>query len=477
MSIERTIKMRTSLKRRHRATDRGARRFAGSAVLAAMLAGGLLGQVRSAPPAQLPDERYKADILVIVAHPDDETIVSGYLAKAIFDEHRRVAAVFGTRGNGGGNAAGNEQAASLGAVREIEARRALAYFGVMNVWFLNGPDTPGQDVLRSLETWNHGASLGQVVRLVRLTRPQVILTWLPAYTAGENHDDHQAAGVLATEAFDLAGDATAFPEQLAAPRNREGISNLTEGLHPWQPQKIYYATDASHTEFMDGKGPQYSTEGESPAKKMPYYRLAAEEMKFHLTQGDTGQMAVQALKSGDFSYFKQPVKLVFGKSIVKAGVTDDVMAGVVPGPAPFTPVRGYRPQARHGLSIELGGPWSFYRDFQAAHDLGHLAQLVPPEVAVGTRERTWIPVLIYNDTDSPRDVTLKTTAPAGWEGGAKPVRYPVRAHETYPVYVVLTAPAQEQAGWQQVALQAESQGQTLGTITLRVSVGSGGLPQ
>ena len=74
-------------------------------------------------------------------------------------------------------------------------------------------------------------------------------------------------------------------------------------------------------------------------------------------------------------------------------------------------------------------------------------------------------------------MTLKTTAPAGWEGGAKPVRYPVRAHEMYPAYVVLTAPAQEQAGWQQVALQAESQGQTVGTVTVRVSVGSGGLPQ
>lgn len=29
-----------------------------------------------------PDERFKADILVVVAHPDDETAVTGYLAKA-----------------------------------------------------------------------------------------------------------------------------------------------------------------------------------------------------------------------------------------------------------------------------------------------------------------------------------------------------------------------------------------------------------
>src|ERR1700757_3014751 len=196
-----------------------------------------------------PDDRFKADILVIVAHPDDETEVTGYLARAIFDEHKRVAVIFGTHGDGGGNAAGQEQAAALGAEREIEARRALGMLGVTNVWFLGGPDTPGQDVLRSLETWNHGASLGQTVRLVRLTRPEVIFTWLPHYVAGENHGDHQAAGVIATEAFDMAGDPTAFPEQLAAPRDRKNIGNLTEGLHPWQTKKVYYFSDAADAGF------------------------------------------------------------------------------------------------------------------------------------------------------------------------------------------------------------------------------------
>ena len=169
MPIERTIKMRNRPETPAPCDGPRRRRFAGSAILAAMLAGGLLAQVRSAPPAQLPDERYKADILVIVAHPDDER-----RHRLSRESHLRRAPARGGHLRDArqrrGNAAGNEQAASLAAVREIEARRALAYFGVMNVWFLNGPDTPGQDVLRSLETWNHGASLEQVVRLVRLTR-------------------------------------------------------------------------------------------------------------------------------------------------------------------------------------------------------------------------------------------------------------------------------------------------------------------
>src|SRR6266513_2463543 len=86
---------------------------------------------QQAPPLIPPDERYKADILLVVAHPDDETAISSYLARAIFDHHKRVAVIYGTRGDGGGNNVGNEQAASLGAVREIEARRALASLGIV----------------------------------------------------------------------------------------------------------------------------------------------------------------------------------------------------------------------------------------------------------------------------------------------------------------------------------------------------------
>jgi len=72
------------------------------------------GQLPLAPPSPGPDDRFKADILVFVAHPDDETEVSAYLARAIYDEHRRVAVIFGTRGDAGGNAMGYVQAASLG---------------------------------------------------------------------------------------------------------------------------------------------------------------------------------------------------------------------------------------------------------------------------------------------------------------------------------------------------------------------------
>jgi LmbE family N-acetylglucosaminyl deacetylase len=436
------------------------------------------GQIAEAPPSPKPDERFKVDIMLIVAHPDDETEVSAYLAKAIYDEHKRVAVIYGTRGDGGGNAMGYEQAASLGAEREIEARRALAYLGVMNVWFLDGPDTPGQDVLRSLETWNHGAALARAVRLVRLTQPEVILTWLPDYVAGEKHDDHQAAGVIATEAFDLAGDPTQFPEQVAAPRDRNTISNLTEGLRPWQPKKIYYFSDASHHDFIEGKGPQYPTATVSPSRQIPYYRIAAEEMSFHLTQGDTGQEAKQALASGDLQLFKQPVRLIFGKSLVKSSPTGDIFEGVTLEPIPFAPVRGYRPESRQGLGLELGGPWAFYREFWKAHDIERLAQLLTtPEVSLQPGATLFVPLLLWNDTTDPAEVTLTTSLPQGWSEKSGSARYPVPAHDVYPVQAAVGVPRSQASAWSEITYKAEAKGKIIGSLTLRVSVASGGLPQ
>lgn len=436
------------------------------------------GQIQQASPNPPPDERFKADILVIVAHPDDETMITGYLARAIFDEHKRVAAIYGTPGNGGGDVVSNAQAASLGAVRMIEAREALASFGVLHVWFLGGTDTPGQDVLHSLETWDHGKALGETVRLVRLTRPEVIMTWLPDYVAGENHDDHQAAGVIATEAFDLAGDATAFPEQISAPRNRHSIMNLTEGLLPWQPKKIYYFSDAVNTDFLKGKGPEYSTTGISPSKNETYYKLAAQQMAPHLTQDDSGQMAKQALEKGDFTYFKQPVRLVLGKSLVPGSTTGDVFEGVAPGAIPYAAVRGYHPEVREGISIELGGPWAFYREFWRAHNLDHLADLIKtPEVAVANAADVHVPIVIHNDTDQPVEVTLISTLPAGWKEVHGTARYPVRPHEAYPAQTQYIASSTAKPEWQTLTWKAEANGQTIGTLTLRVLTDSPSLPQ
>ena len=73
--------------------------------------------------------------------------------------------------------------------------------------------------------WGREATLGDVVRVVRAFRPDVMLTLPLSGEGGGQH--HQAAGRLAAEAFRAAADPARFPEQ------------LREGLRPWQARKIY----------------------------------------------------------------------------------------------------------------------------------------------------------------------------------------------------------------------------------------------
>ena len=210
-------------------------------ILACLLTRPACAQLPEARPSPLPDDHLKADILLVIAHPDDEILVTGYLVRAVLDQNKRLAVVYATRGDHGANRVGYEQAEALALEREMEARRGLGGLGVLNVWFLDAPNVsmPTEDPLGSLEKWSHGSVLERTVRLIRLTRPEVVMTWLPDYVVGENHSDHEAAGVLATEAFDLAGNPLVFPEQVTPPLDYRGYGNQMEGLRPWQPQKLY----------------------------------------------------------------------------------------------------------------------------------------------------------------------------------------------------------------------------------------------
>ncbi|MGB6692329.1 MAG: PIG-L family deacetylase [Terracidiphilus sp.] len=449
---------------------------------------------QSQAPALLePDDRYKADVLLVVAHPDDDVVIGGYLARIALDEHKRIAVVYCTRGDGGGNSVGYEAGAALGQLREMEARRAWAAWGVHNVWFLNGHDTPGQNVLRSLDNWNHGLALDEVVRLVRITRPDVILTWLPDAVVGENHDDHQASAVLAVEAFDAAGDPTKFPEQVSPPRDRTGMANLTEGLLPWQAKKLYFFSDAFEVfgpywhdaavkspfrkSIADGYGPAYDTTTISPSRHESYAKLMAEEQTFYMTQ--EGEVGVKALESGNLTGFEYPMHLIFGKSLVGGLVTGDVFEGVTPGTIAFARVRGYEAQRTSGLSFEIGDPWRFYSLFWKAHDLDRVAKLIPvPEATPGDDGKLTLDFLACNRTANAAEISIAAALPPGWTEKNLFASYPLRAGECYPIQAQLAGAPSAKSRWDELTWTATAGAQKVGSVTVRVFVGkSGGLPQ
>jgi LmbE family N-acetylglucosaminyl deacetylase len=448
--------------------------------LLTLFAATLVAQTPKSQPATRADDRFKADVLLVVAHPDDETGVSPYLAQ-LLDQHKRVAAVYLTRGEAGHNNMGPERATSLGAVREMELRHAMTKFGIENVWFLDGRDTPGQNVLQSLARWQHGAALEEVVRMVRFTRPEVILTWLPGFFIGENHGDHQASGVLATEAFDLAGDPSVFPAQLAAPVHIN--ETLLEGLRPWQPKKIYYFSDAQEQEQFKSSGPAYPVTGISPVRKLPYWRVALEAFEFHLSQYrsyiegfskmDEQQLATKGKEDG----WDDPVQLTFGKSNVGGTVAGDVFEGVTPGEIAFVGRAGEAAEPRAGIFVELAGSWGFYESFRRAHALQRLPQAAVPEIAITSGATLQIPLLLHNNTTTSKELTLSLTAPEGWATQSGIASYTLRAGDQLPVLVTLDSPKTAEKAVDEIVCRAQADGQTISTIKLHVRRRSGGLPQ
>lgn len=431
----------------------------------------------SPTPLLKPDERLKVDVLLIVAHPDDETGVVPYLVQLI-DQHKHVAVIYTTHGEAGHNNMGPERAQSLGAVREMELRHALESVGINNVWFLSGRDTPTQNVLESLANWRQGEVEEELVRMVRLTRPEVIIAWMPGFFIGENHGDHQAAGVLATEAFDSAGDPSIFPAQLAGPVKVN--ETLLDGLQPWQAKKLYYFSDAADDIFK-GTGPTYQTNGMSKALKIPYWRAGFETFKYHLTQY---RGFIEGLKKMDEKQVAEQEKnwggegsFVFGKSLASGSVTGDVFEGITPGQIAFVPPAREVYAQPAALSVELGGPWGFYEKFRRAHGITKLPQAKEPEIAIKRGATLLVPLELHNHTDAAKNVSIAVKLPDGWTTQSGAGDLTLEPQSDYHWQVLVDASKAETKDRQEIECTATADGKTLATIRISVQVRNGGLPQ
>jgi LmbE family N-acetylglucosaminyl deacetylase len=459
-----------------------------------LLLGLIAGPVFSQAPQVVSgaDERYKADILVVVAHPDDEAFFTPYLARAINDLHKRVVVVFSTRGGSGANRGARERGPALSDEREIEAREACAKLGISLVWFLDGKDTASQDLLDSLANWGHGANLERLIGLIRLTRPEVVFTHFPGVFIGENHGDHQATGVLVIEAFDLAANPIVFPEQLAAGRSQH--ESLLSNLQTWQPKKIYFGSEADDSKQFEGSGPTYSVHEVSPALKKPYWRLALESAMAHRTQFPedierisklSDEQLEKLMSDPNIGWWTEPLTLIFGKSVVGGAPTDDVFANIKTGEEIQEALAGkqksqdFRPQT----VLLLGGPWQFYADFCAAHRLEKLRQKSTPEIAVKAGSTLLVPLVIrHADASQAMKVHLKIEAPSGWKVVSGQGEFALPAENSTALRVEIETPALsadelKKAKPEEVRVNAEADGHSIGEVKLRVLLRSHALPQ
>ena len=167
--------------------------------------------------------RELGSILYAAAHPDDEnTQLLAWLSRG---QGYRTADLSLTRGDGGQNVIGPELGDKLGVARtqELLAGRRLdsarQYFSrALDFGF-------SKDYADTQRVWGRGEVIGDIVRVIRRFQPDVILTRFSPQPGG-THGHHTASAVLSIEAFKLAGDPKAYPEQIA------------QGLKPWQPKRI-----------------------------------------------------------------------------------------------------------------------------------------------------------------------------------------------------------------------------------------------
>ncbi len=147
-------------------------------------------------------------VLMIGAHPDDEdTNLLAWLARGAKVDAAYLSL---TRGDGGQNAIGNELGEGLGAIRTEELLAARRTDGARQ-FFTRAYDfgfskTPEE----TYRHWPKDSVFGDVVRIVRAFRPQVIVAVFSG-TSRDGHGHHQVSGMLAKEAYEASMDTIRFP--------------------------------------------------------------------------------------------------------------------------------------------------------------------------------------------------------------------------------------------------------------------------
>src|SRR5260221_11075425 len=145
--------------------------------------------------------RITTRILYVTAHPDDESgAVLTYLARGL---HADVALLSLTRGEGGQNALGPEQAPQLGLIRTQELLAATRAYGV-KLYFTSAKDFGFSKRPEETEKAWGDQVVDDMVYLIRDFRPIIIINNWGGVHGGHGH--HQAAGLLTPKAAQLAAD-------------------------------------------------------------------------------------------------------------------------------------------------------------------------------------------------------------------------------------------------------------------------------
>ena len=208
-------------------------------------------------------------VLHVIAHPDDEDSATlTYLSRGLGAEVT-IASI--TRGESGANLVTGDFFDGLGVLRTLEFRAAARHYGARLRFATFADFGYSKTLAETLRNWDQDAVVRDLVRIIREERPHVVLARFQG-NSQDGHGHHQAAGLLAREAYRAAGDAARYPD----------------AGQPWQPLKLYAGVrnpDGDWTLRIDSG--QYD-----PLLGMTYAELARKGMRNHRSQGAGSAIAL-----------------------------------------------------------------------------------------------------------------------------------------------------------------------------------------
>lgn len=168
---------------------------------------------------------FLGSVLYVAAHPDDEnTHLISYFAN---DVHARTAYISLTRGDGGQNLIGSELRELLGVIRTQELLQARKIDGGEQFFSRANDFGYSKHPDETFDIWNKEQVLSDLVYVIRKFQPDVIINRFDHRSPGTTHGHHTASAMLSVEAFDLAGNASAY-------------SNHLNMVNPWQPKRLFW---------------------------------------------------------------------------------------------------------------------------------------------------------------------------------------------------------------------------------------------
>lgn len=215
----------------------------------------------------------KRSILLVFAHPDDESSGVSGTVKKYTQQGVPVDLITATRGEKGSRLDVPENI-DTGTAREAELRAAGAIMGIRNIYFLGYKDG-------ELEKADMNEVVNKITDIIGRIEPEIVITFGPDGISG--HSDHVTVSKAATKSFDKLS---------------------TEGKGP---RKLYYVTiAASAVPNADDFGIVTRPDDEVTISTdiSEYFDSKIQALSAHRSQQDARDL-IEILKEGEESGFLQ----------------------------------------------------------------------------------------------------------------------------------------------------------------------------